>query len=138
VYFGSNIISWSAENQPTVSRSSTEAEYKSMANATVELMWVQSLLRELKISCPLSARLWCDNLGAKYLSSNLVFHSHMKHIEVDYHFVRDQIMKRILDVRFISTYDQIADGFTKPQEFRRNLNLSQAAIEGGGGDSRTD
>jgi hypothetical protein len=61
LFFGSNFISWSAKKQLTVSRSSTKAEYKSMSNATVELMWVQSLLRELKISCPPNAHLWCDN-----------------------------------------------------------------------------
>jgi hypothetical protein len=55
----------------------------------------------------------------------------MKHIEVDYHFVRDQVSKRLLDVRFISTDDQLADGFTKalPQQrfhqFSLNLNLVQ-------------
>jgi hypothetical protein len=96
-----------------VSRSSTEAEYKSMTNATAELMWVQALLRELQVSFPRSARLWCDNMGAKYLASNPVFHGRMKHIEVDYHFVRDQVTQRLLDVRFISTSDQLADGFTK-------------------------
>jgi hypothetical protein len=53
----------------------------------------------------------------------------MKHIEVYYHFVRDQVMKHLLDVRFISTHDQLADGFTKPTlqkrilEFKNNLNL---------------
>jgi hypothetical protein len=84
-----------------------------MANATTELMWVQALLRELHISFLGSARLWCDNIGTKYLSSNPVFHGRTKHIEVDYHFVRDQVMKWLLDVRFISTHDQLADGFTK-------------------------
>jgi hypothetical protein len=57
-----------------------------MANATVELMWIQSLLKELRVNCPKGARLWCDNIGAKYLTSNVVFHGHMKHIEVYYHF----------------------------------------------------
>jgi hypothetical protein len=84
-----------------------------MANATAELMWVQALLQELQVSFPRSARLWCDNMGAKYLASNPVFHGRMKHIEVDYHFVRDQVTQRLLDVRFISTSDQLADGFTK-------------------------
>jgi hypothetical protein len=131
VFFGSNLISWCAKKQPIVSRSSTKAEYKAMANATAELMWLQTLLKELRVSHPPCARLWCDNMGAKYLSSNPVFHGRMKHIEVDYHFVRDQVVKHLLEVRFISTHDQIADGFTKAisqqwlQEFRRNLNLYQ-------------
>jgi hypothetical protein len=76
-----------------------------MANATAELMWIQVLLRGLGVSCAKSARLLCDNMAAKYLSSNPVFHDRMKHIEVDYHFVRDQVMKKLLDVRFISTHD---------------------------------
>jgi hypothetical protein len=70
-------------------------------------------------------------MGAKYLSSNPVFHSRMKHIKVDYYFIRDQVMRHLLDVRFISTNDQIADGFTKAlpqqqlQEFCRDLNLEK-------------
>jgi hypothetical protein len=52
-------------------------------------------------------------MGAKYLASNPIFHGRIKHIEVDYHFVRDRVTKKLLDVRFISTDDQVADGFTK-------------------------
>lgn len=68
VFFGSNLVSWSARKQATVSRSSTEAEYKSLANATAEIIWVQTLLKELRIKQPQAASLWCDNLGATYLS----------------------------------------------------------------------
>jgi hypothetical protein len=71
----------------------------------LSLCEVQALLRELRILLPQVARLWCDNMGAKYLASNTVFHGRMKHIEVDYHFVHDQVVKRLLDVRFISTSD---------------------------------
>jgi histone deacetylase 1/2 len=114
VYLGCNLVSWCARKQPTVSRSSTEAEYKSLANATAEVMWIQKLLDELGIPHPMAACLWCDNIGAKYLSANPVFHARTKHIEIDFHFVRERVAAKLLDIRFISTTDQIADGFTKP------------------------
>ena len=102
-----------------------------MANATAEVMWVHKLLDELGISHPKAACLWCDNIGAKYLSENPVFHARTKHIEIDYHFVREQVNLKQLDVRFISTADQVAYGFTKALSvrqlnlFRNNLNLQE-------------
>jgi hypothetical protein len=63
-----------------MSRSSTEFEYKALANATAEIMWIQTLLYELKISSPHTANVWCDNMGAKYLSSNPIFHGKTKYI----------------------------------------------------------
>jgi histone deacetylase 1/2 len=129
VFLGSNLISWTARKQATVSRSSTEAEYKALANATAELMWVQKLLTELGVRHPSAARLWCDNIGAKYLSMNPVFHARTKHIEIDFHFVRERVAQKLLEIRFIGTDDQLADGFTKPlsvkklEAFRHNLNL---------------
>jgi histone deacetylase 1/2 len=129
VYLGGNLISWSARKQPTVSRSSTEAEYKSLANATAEMIWVQKLLTELGVQHPSMARLWCDNLGATYLSANPIFHARTKHIEIDFHFVRERVAQKLLDIRFINSGDQVADGFTKAlprvklREFRDNLNL---------------
>jgi histone deacetylase 1/2 len=70
VFFGPNLISWSAKKQATVSRSSTEAEYKSVANATAEVIWLQSLLAELGVRLTQVPCLWCDNLGATYLSGS--------------------------------------------------------------------
>ena len=123
-------MSWSARKQATVSRSSTEAEYKAVADATAEVMWIQTLLIELGVEAPRAAKLWCDNIGAKYLSANPVFHARTKHIEVDYHFVRERVAQKKLDIRIISSEDQVADGFTKPQterrlhEFCNNLNVT--------------
>jgi hypothetical protein len=101
-----------------------------MANATAEIMWVRKLLDELGVSHPMASYLRCDNLGATCLSANPVFHARTKHIEIDFHFVREQVAPKQLDIRFINSGDQIADGFTKAlpvhklKEFRSNLNLT--------------
>jgi histone deacetylase 1/2 len=129
VFLGSNLIGWSARKQATVSRSSTEAEYKAVADAIAEIIWVQSLLQELKMTPKQPHVLWCDNIGATYLSLNPVFHARTKHIEVDYHFVRERVAQKRLQIKFISSKDQLADIFTKPLPLplflrcRRNLNL---------------
>lgn len=131
VFLGTNLVSWSARKQSTVSISSTESEYKAVANATAEVMWIQTLLREIGIKMPQAAKLWSDNLGAKYLSANPVFHARTKHIEVDYHFVRERVSQKFLDIDFVSSGDQIADGFTKAlsvrllENFKHNLDLTQ-------------
>jgi hypothetical protein len=57
--------------------------------------------------------MWCDNLGATYLSASPVFHACTKYIEIDFFFVKECVASQQLDIRFISSKDQIADGFTK-------------------------
>jgi histone deacetylase 1/2 len=137
IFYGGNLVSWSARKQATVSRSSTESEYKALANATAELVWVHALLGELGVIQRSPPVLWCDNIGATYLSANPVFHARTKHIEIDFHFVRERVAQKLLDVRFISSKDQLADIFTKPLPLpqftacRRNLNLYEVEIEGG-------
>ena len=92
--------------------SSTKAENRGVANVAAEVVWLQSLLRELGLlqSSPI---VLCDNLDATYLSINLIRHSRFKHIEIDIHFVRDYVANGVLDVRFVSTKDQLADILTK-------------------------
>jgi hypothetical protein len=114
VYLGSNLISWSSHKQPIVSRSSTEAKYKVVANTTAELLWIHALLQELGITHSTPPTLWCDNIGATYMSVNPVFHTRTKHVEIDFHFVRDRVADKSLVVRFVPTSDQIADVLTKP------------------------
>ena len=123
------MIAWSARKEATASRSSTESKYKALANATAEIIWLRSLLQELHVLQDSPPILWCDNIGATYLSSNPVFHARTKHIEVDYHFVREQVAQKLLQIKFVSSKDQLADVFTKPlplpafQSCLRNLHI---------------
>jgi hypothetical protein len=123
IYLGSNLLSWSSKKQPTVARSSTEAEYRSLAVTSAELIWLHYLMAELQLSCTAPPILYCDNVGATYLASNPMFHARTKHVEIDFHFVRDRIISRNLTVQFLSSADQLADIMTKPLSISRFLNI---------------
>ncbi|RVW21991.1 Retrovirus-related Pol polyprotein from transposon RE2 [Vitis vinifera] len=113
VFVGPNLISWSAKKQPVVSKSSTEAEYRCLALVTAEVYWLRMLLCELEISLDSLPVIWCDNISALALASNPIFHARSKHIEVDYHFVREKVAHRDIILEHISTSIQPADIFTK-------------------------
>lgn len=82
------MVSWSAKKQATVARSSTEAEYKALANVVSELVWLLQLLQNLYAPCFASTPvLWCDKNSTIALATNPMFHAKSKHIEVDFHFV---------------------------------------------------
>jgi hypothetical protein len=113
ILLGNCLVSWSAKKQHVVSRSSTEAEYRSMAITTAELFLLRMLFKELRIGLLLAPILWCDNVSALALASNPIFHARTKHIEVDYHFIREKVVNGDILIKFISTVDQLADIFTK-------------------------
>jgi hypothetical protein len=113
IFLGSNLISWSSKKHANVFRSSTETEYRSLAMATTELLWLQSLLSELGIKPTSPPVLWCDNLDATFLAANPVLHAITKHIEINFHSIRDQIAQKRLAVKFISSAYQLGDIFTK-------------------------
>jgi hypothetical protein len=123
VYLGPNPITWSAKKQLTVSRSSTESEYRALALASAELCWLRTLLKDLGVFISAAPILWCDNIFALAIASNPVFHARTKHIEVDFHFVRERVLRKDLAVKFVSTLDQLADIFTKSLPTHRFLDL---------------
>uniref|UniRef100_A0A2N9IIJ0 Reverse transcriptase Ty1/copia-type domain-containing protein n=1 Tax=Fagus sylvatica TaxID=28930 RepID=A0A2N9IIJ0_FAGSY len=123
VYLGPNPITWSAKKQLTVSRSSTESEYRALALASAELCWFRTLLKDLGVFISAAPILWCDNISALAIASNPVFHARTKHIEVDFHFVRERVLRKDLAVKFVSTLDQLADIFTKSLPPHRFLAL---------------
>ncbi|KAJ4818592.1 Retroelement pol polyprotein-like [Rhynchospora pubera] len=113
VMLGTSPISWKTKKQHTVSRSSAEAEYRSMATTACELTWLKTLLQSLGVSHAQPMKLMCDSQAALHIAANPVFHERTKHIEIDCHFVRDQIQAGCIVASHIRTNEQLADIFTK-------------------------
>ncbi|CAH9084991.1 unnamed protein product [Cuscuta europaea] len=129
IFLGPNLISWRSKKQPTVSRSSTEAEYRAIAYTVQDTLHIRSILFELGFPIHRPVRLLCDNISASYLSANPIQHARSKHIAIDYHFVRERVAHGDLLVQYVPTKFQLADIFTKslaPQQFlflRDNLRV---------------
>ena len=115
---GSNLISWSAKRQDSVSRSSKEAEYRCLSDTAAELSWIRDLLQELGFPSMQPAEAYCDNLSAVHLTANPVLHKKSKHFATHYHFAREQVAKGTLIVQHVPASFQLADIFIKslPQE----------------------
>ena len=95
-----------------------------MANVTSELQWVRMLLTEIGMPMKESSTLHCDNQSAVHIASNPVYHERTKHIEVDCHFVRDELKAQTVSVFYVHTSQQPADIFTKglgAQQFQHLL-----------------
>jgi histone deacetylase 1/2 len=122
VFFGPNLVSWSAKKQTLVARSSAEAEYRALAHTTSEIMWIQSLLHDLQIPIHTPVLL-CDNVSAVLIAHNPVLHARTKHLELDIHFVSEKVVAKDLSIQHVPGTDQIADALTKPLPSSRFLDL---------------
>ena len=106
-------MSWSSKKQPTVSLSSTEAEYKALCNATCETVWLQRILEDIGNKQLKPTVLQCDNQSSIKLAHNPIYHARTKHIEIQHHFVREKILEKEIDLIYCKTIDNVADIFTK-------------------------
>ena len=93
--------------------SSTEAEYRALANTTSELRWLRWLLKDLDVSTSSNTPLYCDNQSAIHIAHNDVFYERTKHIEIDCYFIRYHLVHSGLKLISISSKDQFVDIFTK-------------------------
>ena len=110
---GTSLVSWRSKKKHVVSHSSTEAEYRALADTTCELVWLRWLLADMDAPQPTTTSLYCDNRSAIYIAHNDVFHERTKHIEIDCHITCQHLKKGNLKLFSLSSADQPADIFTK-------------------------
>ncbi|CAN0873749.1 Retrovirus-related Pol polyprotein from transposon TNT 1-94 [Linum grandiflorum] len=123
IQYGQAFVSWRCKKQDRVSKSSTEAEYRSMSDVCSEVVWVQRLLTELGAAVSLPVRLYGDNTSAIRIATNPVLHDRTKHIETHIHYIRDLVHDGIVQLFYITSEDQLADLLTKPLSTSRHWYL---------------
>ncbi|GAV56934.1 hypothetical protein CFOL_v3_00473, partial [Cephalotus follicularis] len=113
VFLDGNLVAWKSKKQHVVYKSSVEAKYRAIAYVAGEIMWLRMLLSELGLPTPSTYVLHCGNQSAIHIASNPVFHERTKHIEVDYHFIREKVQSKEIFLQHTRTEDQLADLFTR-------------------------
>ena len=110
---GNTAISWSSKLQSTVALSSCEAEYMALKEAVKELLWLQYVLKQLDKRDFSGKMLYTDSQSAIALAKNPEHHARTKHVDIQYHFVRESYQNGLVVLKYINTTDQLADSLTK-------------------------
>ena len=112
-FLGGMVVCWSSQKQNIVALSSCEVEYIAATSATCQAVWMSRLLGELMRNEAMKAKLLVDNQSAITLSKNPVHHNRTKHIDTRYHFVRQCVEDKKIEIEFVRSEDQLADILTK-------------------------
>ncbi|GKE66144.1 hypothetical protein Tco_1520305 [Tanacetum coccineum] len=114
---GDKLVSWSSKKQDCTLMSSVEAEYVSLSACCAQVLWMRTQLTDYGFHFD-KIPMYCDSKAAISISCNPVQHSHTKHIDVRYHFIKEHVKKGIVELFFVRTEYQLADLFTKslPEE----------------------
>jgi hypothetical protein len=111
---GSRIVSWSSKKQPIVSLSSTEVEYKALCAATCEVVWLRRLLQDVGEEKNKPTMIKCDNQSSIKLANNPIYHARTKHVDAQFHFVREKLQSNEISLMYCNTCENTADIFTEP------------------------
>ena len=112
-FVGGNLVTWRSKKQTVVALSSAESEFRGMAKAVCELLWIHNLLGDLNIKHDSPMKLYCDNKAACDIAHNPIQHDRTKHVEVDRHFIKEKLEARIIETPHVSSQEQLADLLTK-------------------------
>jgi hypothetical protein len=122
-FLGDRAISWQSVKKKVVALSSREAEYIAAATASCQGVWLGRLLGELMNTAASKPLLKIDNKSAISLIKNPVHHDRSKHIDVRFHLIRDHVHRRLIEVEFVRTDEQLGDVLTKPLSKHKFLEL---------------
>ena len=109
-------ILWNFKRQDHIIMFNCEFEYYVLAEVEKKVVWLRELLLKLNQIDDASAFIWMNNLSVKAFSKNFEFHRRIKHIDVRYHWMREEMANELLQLKYISTAQMTADGLTKPLE----------------------
>ncbi|GJT77258.1 putative ribonuclease H-like domain-containing protein [Tanacetum coccineum] len=111
-FLGRRLISWQCKKQTIVANSTTEAEYVAAANCCGQVLWIQNQMMDYGFNF-MNTKIHIDNESTISVIKNLIAHSRTKHIEIQFHCIRDCYKKRLIEVIKIHTDSNVADLFTK-------------------------
>ncbi|KAJ9557528.1 hypothetical protein OSB04_012142 [Centaurea solstitialis] len=117
-FLGNKLVSWASKKQQCVSTSTAESEYVAAASCCSQVLWMQSQLRDYGLEYK-KIPIYCDSKSAIAISANPVQHSKTKHIDIRYHFLKDNVEKENIEMYFVNTEYQLADLFTKALDEKR-------------------
>ncbi|GJX50441.1 retrovirus-related pol polyprotein from transposon TNT 1-94 [Tanacetum coccineum] len=109
---GDRLVSWSSKRQKSAAISSTEAKYIALSGCCAQVLWMRSQLTDYGLGFN-KIPMYCDNKSAIALCCNNVQHSRSKHIDIRYHFIKEQVENGVVELYFVRTEYQLVDIFTK-------------------------
>jgi hypothetical protein len=113
-FLGYSLVAWISKKQGSISLSTTEEEYIVVATCCTHILWMIQTLANLKVTYTYPIPLHCDNTSAISVSKSLVLHSKMKHIPIKYHFLKEKVTNKDVQLNYIPSTEQIVDMFPKP------------------------
>lgn len=111
--FDNCTVTWNTKRQNSVATSSTEAEYMALYEGVKEAIWIKSVFKSINLDLNKPIVIYEDNQSCISIATNPSNHKRTKHIDIKYHFTREQIEQQIVTLKYVPTDHQLADIFTK-------------------------